>query len=252
MAYYSSEHYQNQIDLYLKKHGFEALRPKAVLFDMDGVLYNSMPNHAIAWQRSMARFGLNMTALDAYATEGARGIDTIRHMVKIQKGEDISEAEAQMMYDEKTRQFHELPTPSVMEGIPELMAQIKADGLTIGVVTGSGQRPLINRLIHDFGVYLDRSHIVTAYDVSKGKPDPDPYLTGLKRVGNLLPYEAIVIENAPLGVESGSAAAIFTIAVNTGPLPMSMLENAGANLCFSSMTDLCHEWKQINNYSSIS
>ena len=65
---------------YLKKHGFEQFEPKAVLFDMDGVLYNSMPHHAIAWQRSMALFGIHMTEADAYATEGARGIDTIRQM----------------------------------------------------------------------------------------------------------------------------------------------------------------------------
>ena len=63
---------------YLEKHGFEAFCPKAVLFDMDGVLYDSMPHHAIAWQRSMAIFGIHMTEADAYATEGARGIDTIR------------------------------------------------------------------------------------------------------------------------------------------------------------------------------
>lgn len=45
---------------------------------MDGVLYNSMPNHAVAWQESMKQFDIHMTAADAYATEGARGIDTIR------------------------------------------------------------------------------------------------------------------------------------------------------------------------------
>ena len=54
------------INQYLEKHGFEALCPKAVLFDMDGVLYNSMPNHAVAWQESMKMFGITMTARDAY------------------------------------------------------------------------------------------------------------------------------------------------------------------------------------------
>ena len=95
--------YQLSIINYLKKHGFEALCPKAVLFDMDGVLYDSMPNHAQAWQRSMAKFGIAMTSDDAYATEGQRGVDTIRQMVKQQQGRDISEEEAQVMYDEKSR-----------------------------------------------------------------------------------------------------------------------------------------------------
>ena len=129
--------YKPHITQYLEKHGFEALRPKAVLFDMDGVLYNSMPNHAVAWQQSMAKFGIHMTAYDAYATEGARGVDTIRMMVKRQQGRDIDEKEAQLMYDEKTHIFHQMPETHIMEGIPELMEQIHADGLQIGVVTGS-------------------------------------------------------------------------------------------------------------------
>lgn len=62
----------------MKEHGFGHFSPKAVLFDMDGVLYDSMPLHAIAWQESMKKFGIHMTTADAYATEGARGIDTIR------------------------------------------------------------------------------------------------------------------------------------------------------------------------------
>ena len=233
------------IKQYLEKHGFGALHPKAVLFDMDGVLYDSMSHHAIAWQRSMAVFGIKMTIDDAYATEGARGVDTIRMMVKRQQGRDINEEEAQRMYDEKTRQFHALPETNIMPGIPELMKQIHDDGLTIGVVTGSGQRPLINRLLKDFGEYLTEDHIVTAYDVKHGKPNADPYLMGLQKCGNLKPWEAFVIENAPLGVKAGVAAQIFTIAVNTGPLPNKILADAGANLIFAKMPDLAEAWQRI-------
>ena len=239
--------YKTYIAQYLEKHGFEALCPKAVLFDMDGVLYDSMPHHAIAWQRSMAVFGINMSEADAYATEGARGVDTIRMMVKRQQGRDIDEAEAQRMYDEKTRQFHALPETHIMPGIPELMKQIHADGLTIGVVTGSGQRPLINRLLKDFGEYLTEAHIVTAYDVKHGKPNPDPYLMGLQKCGNLKPWEAFVVENAPLGVKAGVAAQIFTIAVNTGPLPNEVLADCGANLIFEKMPNLAEAWHRIMN-----
>ena len=233
------------IKKYLEDYGFEAFSPKAVLFDMDGVLYDSMPNHAIAWQESMAKCGLQMTADDAYATEGARGIDTIREMVKRQQGRIIDEAEAQRMYDIKTQIFHSLPEAPVMPGILPLMAQIHTDGLTIGVVTGSGQRPLINRLLKDFGDYLDESHIVTAYDVKHGKPNPDPYLMGLQKAGNLNPWEAFVVENAPLGVKAGVSARIFTLAVNTGPLANEILENQGANIVFPTMTMLSDKWREL-------
>ena len=237
--------YLLSIRKYLEEHGFETLRPKAVLFDMDGVLYDSMPNHAIAWQESMARFGIQMSADDAYATEGARGIDTIRQMVKRQLRRDISEAEAQRMYDLKTQLFHALPEAPVMPGVLSLMQQIHHDGLQIGVVTGSGQRPLINRILSDFGAYVDESHITTAYDVQRGKPAPDPYLMGLQKAGNLLPYEAIVVENAPLGIRAGYAARIFTVAVNTGPLANNELIAAGANLIFPNMEDFSRSWPDL-------
>ena len=238
--------YYLAIKKYLEEHDFEALSPRVVLFDMDGVLYDSMPNHAIAWQESMAKYGIHMTADDAYATEGARGVDTIREMVRRQQRREIDEAEAQKMYDLKSQTFHSLPEAPVMPGILDLMRQIHASGLQCGVVTGSGQRPLISRILKDFGDYVDEAHITTAYDVTRGKPLPDPYLMGLHKAGDLAPWQAVVIENAPLGVRSGHAARIFTIAVNTGPLPNNELLAAGANIIFSSMTDFIEHWTELN------
>ncbi len=218
---------------------------KVVLFDMDGVLYDSMGNHAVAWVQSMQKFNINMTADDAYATEGARGVDTIRYMVRQQQQREINEQEAQQMYDEKTRIFHAMPEAPIMPGVLSLMEQIAEAGLSIGVVTGSGQRPLIQRILKDFGQYVTPEHITTAYDVKRGKPYPDPYLVGLEKAGGVLPSEAVVVENAPLGIRAGVAAGIYTIAVNTGPLPDQVLKNAGANVLFSDMRELSNAWKNI-------
>lgn len=226
----------------MKEHGFGHFSPKAVLFDMDGVLYDSMPLHAIAWQESMKKFGIHMTTADAYATEGARGIDTIRLFVKQQQGKDISLEEAQRMYDEKTRLFHAMPEAPIFDGVFSIMEKIQRSGMTVNVVTGSGQRPLIERLLHDFGQYLDEDHITTAYDVKHGKPYPDPYLMGLRKAGNLQPNEGIVVENAPLGVRAGVSAGIFTVAINSGPLPDVSLLDEGANVLYDTMTQLVDDW----------
>ena len=211
---------------------------KVVLFDMDGVLYNSMPNHAVAWVNAMKTFGIDMTELDAYLTEGQRGIDTIRQMVTQQKGEDISEATAQAMYDEKARLFHLMPIAPVFDGVTDLMGKLKSRGITIGIVTGSGQRPLIDRLAADFGQYVEPQHIITAYDVKRGKPAPDPYLMGLERTGGFLPSQAMVVENAPMGIRAGVAAGCFTVAVNSGPLPDQTLLDEGAHLLVHSIRQL--------------
>lgn len=233
---------KNEIKQYLKEHSFGHFSPKAVLFDMDGVLYDSMPLHAIAWQESMKKFGIHMTTADAYATEGARGIDTIRLFVKQQQGKDISLEEAQRMYDEKTRLFHAMPEAPIFDGVFSIMEKIQRSGMTVNVVTGSGQRPLIERLLHDFGQYLDEDHITTAYDVKHGKPYPDPYLMGLRKAGNLQPNEGIVVENAPLGVRAGVSAGIFTVAINSGPLPDASLLDEGANVLYDTMTQLVDDW----------
>ena len=93
-------------------------------------------------------------------------------------------------------------------------------------------------------VGTDKELMVTAFDVKYGKPHPEPYLMALKK-GDLKADEAVVIENAPLGVEAGHKAGIFTIAVNTGPLDGQVLLDAGADLLFPSMQALCDSWDTI-------
>lgn len=216
--------------------------PRVVLFDMDGVLYNSMPNHATAWQEAMAAFNIPFTAADAYATEGARGVDTIRKYAKELLGKEFTEAEAQKIYDVKAHYFHEMGEAPIFEGVKELMGKIRKSGLQIGIVTGSAQLPLIERLKADFGEFITNNNITTAYDVKRGKPNPDPYLMGLQKAGNLSPHEGIVIENAPLGVRAGVTAGCFTIAINSGPLEDKILLQEGANMLYPTIQELADNW----------
>ena len=162
-----------------------------------------------------------------------------------QQGKEISLEEAQRMYDVKTELFHNMPVAEIFPGVHEMMRKITAAGMTVGVVTGSGQRPLIKRLLDDFDGLLTEDHIVTAYDVERGKPAPDPYLMGLAKAGGLKPWQGIVVENAPLGVRAGVAADIFTVAINSGPLPDAALADEGADIVLQRMTDLCAIWDEI-------
>jgi len=229
---------------YLQKHGFGQFSPKAVLFDMDGVIYDSMSNHAVSWHDSMADYGLNMPYEGAYQYEGMRGVETIKLLARAQWHKELSDEEAQEMYAHKSALFAERvkthPAP-IMPGIRELMQKIKAQGLKICVVTGSGQHTLLDKLLGDFAGLLQEQLIVTAFDVIHGKPNPEPYLKGMRKCGTE-PWETIVVENAPLGVRAATAAKCFTIAVNTGPLPDDMLLQEGADLIYPRMTDLAQEW----------
>lgn len=67
--------FEAEKDKYLMKHGFGATRLKAVLFDMDGVLFDSMPNHAYSWSHAMTQFGLHITPEEAYMHEDVRAAE---------------------------------------------------------------------------------------------------------------------------------------------------------------------------------
>ena len=148
------------------------------------------------------------------------------------------------MYQLKSDYFDDCGTPAPMPYAFELLQKLKARGLQRVVVTGSGQPSLLNRLEHCFPGMFTKDKMVTAFDVQYGKPHPEPYLMGLKKTG-LQPWEVVAVDNAPLGVESASAARLFTIGLNTGPLPPQVLVDAGANIILGGMKELYDRWDEI-------
>lgn len=237
--------YKDSINNYLRTHHYTKINLKAVLFDMDGVLFDSMPYHAEAWHKVMCEHQMPLSREEAYLHEGRTGASTINIVCRRELNREASPDEIEAIYKEKTIAFNSFPEAKPMPGAKETLHKVKASGLIPMVVTGSGQSSLLNRLDNNYPDTFKQELMVTAFDVKYGKPDPEPYLMALAK-GNLKANEAIVIENAPLGVEAGVAAGIFTIAVNTGPLDDNILLNAGANLLFPSMQALCDAWEEIN------
>lgn len=217
---------------------------KAFLFDMDGVLFDSMPGHAVAWVKAVERFGLSMTAEEVYMNEGRTGAGTINALAQRTWGRDATESEIKEIYaaksEEFNRYFEQQGEAPVMPGVTDVLNKVRARGLMRVIVTGSGQLSLLDNLNRHFPGQFSRELMVTAFDVKRGKPDPEPYLMGLQKA-HLRADEAVVIENAPLGVQAAHAAGIFTIAVNTGPLPDSALWDAGADRVYPDMNALAAE-----------
>ena len=226
---------------YLRKTGFSHFSPKAVMFDMDGVIYDSMPNHATSWHRAMQKIGIDMAPEEAYKYEGMRGVETIQLLFRREKHQEISELQAAEYYKIKSDEFNSCPPARLMPGIKTLMSKIKEEGMKIVVVTGSAQHTLLDKLEHDLDGLVDRQLVVCALDVEHGKPDPEPYLKGLQKAG-VEPWEAMVVENVPLGVRAAVAARVFTIAANTGPLPDSMLMAEGADVVYPSILSLAEDF----------
>ena len=75
------------VERYLEQKGYERMALKAAMFDMDGVLFDSMKNHAKSWHETMAHFGLDLPEWEAYMHEGRTGAGTINIVSMRQRGQ---------------------------------------------------------------------------------------------------------------------------------------------------------------------
>lgn len=227
----------------------DQLPVKAVLFDMDGVLFDSMPAHAQSWARVCEEEGLPMTEVEVFLNEGRTAFSTINMLTQRHHHRDTTPEEVERIYARKCEAFNAFPEAPKMKGAEDTLRQVKGDGLVIVVVTGSGQASLLSRLTTHYPGYFAPERVVSSKDVEHGKPHPEPYLMGLDKAAAALgldaplrPWEVVVVENAPLGVRAAVAAEIFTIVANTGPLPETALTDERANLLFPSMVALAENW----------
>lgn len=238
--------FSSAIRSFLLQKQYPFFHPKAVFFDMDGVLFDSMKFHASSWVKAMNAVNIPFTKYEAYMNEGRTGHSTIDDVYHRLLGRGASEEEKRKIYSLKSAYFEACgPTPK-MAYAQELLDKIKTKGYDIFLVTGSGQPTLINSLQEHFPGVFQKEKMVTAFDVKHGKPAPEPYLKALQKSG-VCPWEVVVIENAPLGVEASVAAGLFTIAVNTGPLEPEVLAKNGANVVLDSMEQLFREWEPFED-----
>ena len=218
---------------------------RAYFFDMDGVLFNSMPHHAIAWEEVMKEHDLPFTAYDCYLNEGRTGESVIREAMWKARNRDATPDEIKQIYTEKSNRFNLLAQQAggtvVIDGVAEVLRYVQSTGSQIWVVTGSGMRSLLDNLNNALPPVFQRDRMITAFDVTHGKPDPEPYLKAWERSG-LQKEQCFVIENAPLGIRSGKAAGLTVYAVNTGILTREDL--AQADQVFDSMAELLNFLRQ--------
>lgn len=207
---------------------------KAVLFDMDGVLYDSMPNHERSWMAAFEAYGVPFEASDAYLNEGRTGRSTVQTTIRKAFGREATEAEIEGIYAKKSEIIKTCPAAPMIREMHDFVVRLRNEGIKTLVVTGSKQPQLMSRLWTDYG--FRRDEIVNGEDVRHGKPDPEPYLIAIERAG-LRADECVVVENAPLGIRSAKAAGCYCIAVNTGKLSDQVLLEAGADR-IASLDDL--------------
>jgi beta-phosphoglucomutase len=190
---------------------------QAVIFDLDGVLVNSMPTHFRAWKRAFVETaGLEITEREIYLLEGMRGIELVKKILE-QRAKFPDNSLARRIHDNKSKIFKSIRSAEPFEGVDEMIDNLKC---VKAVVSGSARDDVETMLEEAFG--KGRFNIIiTADDIKKGKPDPQAFQEALKRM-KMAPKDAVVVENAPLGVKAANNAGIpCYVVLNNTPLMRS-------------------------------
>lgn len=194
---------------------------KAVLFDMDGVIVDSMPYHFISWFETLKKYKVTVSPFDIYEKEGEKCEVCVQRFFKRDniKCNDKIVKEVLKIRDRIYKKYFKV---HLFSDIEQTLNNLKKQGLLLAIVTGSVKEKVVSmlpkKIISKFDV------IVSADMIKKGKPHPDSYLTAAKQL-KVLPKECIVIENAPYGIKAAKSAKMFCVAVTTS-LPEQYLKQA--------------------------
>ena len=213
---------------------------KSVIFDLDGVVLNSMPSHVSAWQTTFAEMGVEVEAGFIYRNEGNLDWERLSQHEAFQ-GQGVTSDLFQRLLGRQRSIYLESYAQQVQPfpGAVDLIHELAQAGVPLALVTSSSRAVFTSRLSQWLA---DRfTCLVTRDMVSKGKPNPEPYLKALSEL-ELKPQEAVVVENAPAGIEAARRAGLTCLALTT---TLTAADLSQANLVFDSHQELIDWFRQV-------
>jgi beta-phosphoglucomutase len=182
-----------------------------VLFDMDGVIVDSMPWHAESWQRVFREINIEIPKMEIFKREGMSGLASIVDILKAYNHPIPTDDELEKLLLKKLAIF-ETGKVGIYPYALDIIKLIKHRNLKTGLVTGSLRRSVNYMLKDDLLPCFDV--IVAVDEILNGKPHPEPYLTAMAELKSK-PEDVLVIENAPLGITSAKKAGADCFALET-------------------------------------
>ncbi|WP_016905437.1 HAD-IA family hydrolase [Streptomyces xiaopingdaonensis] len=176
-----------------------------LLFDNDGTLVSSLDSVVRCWTRWAEEYGV--TAED-YARVGLHGRPAAEIVADLLPPEQVPEALARIA----ALELEDVARGGGVESLPGTARVLRGLPRDAWAVVTSATRELASARLHRVGI--EAPVLVAADDITRGKPDPEPYLLGAERLGRE-PSECVVFEDAPAGLEAGRAAGMWTVGLAT-------------------------------------
>jgi len=194
---------------------------KAILFDLDGVIVDSLHYHYLAWDHMFKEIGGSVTEESIFLSEGMNSFEILPLFLKKFNVELPIEKHKKFIED-KRNYFRQIVKLIYYPMAFETITKLRDRGYTTALVTACARKNMEKSIDTEHQKLFD--FIISGDEVTHSKPDPEPYLIAQKTLG-LEISECVAIENAPLGIDSVKNAGIICIAVES-TLGRSYLQKA--------------------------
>jgi beta-phosphoglucomutase len=184
---------------------------RGVLFDLDGVIVDTLHYHYLAWNHMFETFGGTVREHSVLLHEGRNSREVLPILMR-ESGVSIPENLQSRFIEEKRAYYRSIVHVEQYPGAFEVIDALKRRGYKVALVTACALKNMQHSLDAEQQAHFD--FIITGDEIPRAKPFPDPYLKAARQLG-IQPEECLVVENAPLGIQSAKNAGMYCVAIET-------------------------------------
>lgn len=215
---------------------------KAIIFDIDGTLVDSVDYHAEAWVKAFKEYGYDFPHDQLRQQIGKGGSFIVGDLLSSSEAEklesDISQYRKQYYQNNLLEKIQPFPK------VKELLAAIKADNIKIVLASAARKETIAHyKKLLEIEDLIDGA--TSTDDVEKSKPEPDIFIAALEQISDLSPQEVIVVGDSPYDAIAGKKVSLSTIGVLCGGFKAETLKEAGCIAIYQDPADLLDHYPQF-------
>jgi len=209
---------------------------KALIFDLDGTLIDSVYAHTVAWQRVLAEYGLDVPACQIHYRIGLSGRLLVEGIARLNQRRRISERDIEHLEQSHAGLFRKLfPHCAPLPGAKSLLQFLRKSKIAHGIAT-TGKRSEIRPALKALGI-AGKTLVVDGTSVERAKPDADLFVECQRKLG-FAASECLIVGDAIWDMHAAQRAGIFAVALLSGGFSEQDLYNAGARRVYADAAEL--------------